>query len=89
MCDICGTGYYRSALTRKNGLLYCPDDIKGMDNVEIGNALKAASSGRNYPTSVREGGNFDHQDDPPVDGSQPLPFDGPSGGTPGEGIEDP
>lgn len=89
MCDICGTGYYRSQLIRKNGYLYCPDDLPGKDRVEIAEALKAAATGRRWPITVRDGGNFDHSDDPPKDGNRPLPFNGPSGGTPGEGIEDP
>ncbi len=88
MCDICGTGYYRSALTRKNGLLYCVDDIAGMDRVEIAEALKAQASGRNWPIAVRDGGNFDHQAHPPPDGHHPLPGAGPSGGDVDD-LEDP
>lgn len=88
MCDICGTGYYRSALTRKNRLLYCVDDLPGMDRVEIAEALKAQASGRNWPIAVTDGGNFDHSDDPPPDGHHPLPVAGPSGGEVGD-LEDP
>ena len=86
MCDICGTGYYRYQLIRKpDGLLYCRDDLGGMDRIEIADALKAASSNRMRPLRIRDGGNFDHLDDPDVS----LPFtppSDPSGGEPGDGI---
>lgn len=90
MCDICGTGYYRSQLRRKlDGLLYCDDDYPGMDRVQIGNALKAQAAGRRWPLVVRDGGNFDHSDDPPADGDRPTVVPGPSAGRPADEIEDP
>lgn len=90
MCDICGTGYYRSELVRKpDGLLYCADDAPGMDRVTIAEELKRASLRRMRPLRFRDGGNFDQSDDPPADGDRPLPFNGPSAGKPGDGIADP
>lgn len=90
MCDICGTGYYRSELTRRSdGLLYCRDDMPGMNNVDIAEALKAQATGRRWPIVVRDGGNFDHSDDPPKDGDRPPVVNGPSAGKPADEVEDP
>lgn len=84
MCDICGIGYLRSQLVRKaDGLLYCPDDVSGLDRVEIAAAIEADTAGRAFFTTPRDGGNFDHRDDPPAHGNRPLPQGGgPSGGDP-------
>jgi hypothetical protein len=90
MCDSCGVGYYRSQLVRKpDRLLYCPDDVSGKDRVTIGEELKRAASRRRYTQAIRDGGSYDHSDDPPPDAGHPLPVEGPSAGTPGDGIEDP
>lgn len=44
LCDVCGVLWYRSRLVRKSdGNLYCPDDVRGMENVTLaeGNARDA------------------------------------------------
>lgn len=83
MCDICGTAYLRSELTRKNGFLYCRDDVSGLDRVEIAEAIQQDTAGRAFFTTPSDGGNFDHRDNPPPHGNRPLPQGGgPSGGDP-------
>lgn len=42
MCDICGAMWRRSQLTRKrDGYLYCPDDVRGDDAVTLAEANSA------------------------------------------------
>jgi len=88
MCDICGVAYLRSRLRRRDdGMLYCRDCDGGLTRVGIANAVKSQVSGRRWTTGVTDGGNFDHQADPPPDGHHALPVSGPSAGTPGDGIK--
>ncbi len=49
LCDICGSLWYSDELTRKiDGLLYCPKDVGGADNVTLSkaNAADAARAQR-------------------------------------------
>lgn len=60
LCDICGVLWYRSRLVRKaDGLLYCPDDVRGLDNVTLseGNARDAVQVLRQR--QVRDSGAID------------------------------
>lgn len=61
LCDICGVLWYRSSLVRKpDMLLYCPDDIRGLDSVTLseGNARDAVRIIRGR--RVRDSGSQDN-----------------------------
>lgn len=64
MCDICGIGYLRSQLRRRDdNLLVCKDD-EGRSPTELdrGNA-QCGNTAQARPVPAG-GGNFDHLDDP-------------------------
>lgn len=66
-CDYCGAMYHRSMLTRKEGgLLACPDDVKGRDEVELSrlNSEHAASVTRSE--SPFSGGSADTRNLPVI-----------------------
>lgn len=72
MCDYCGVAYYRSKLIRDAaGFLVCPRDAKGLDVVSLGQ-IEAANAQRPVVNQyVRDGGNWDHTDDPDPDNPNP------------------
>lgn len=56
-CDICGTVWPRSKLTRKaDGHLYCPQDARGRDSVTLSDGNAMAASGARGPEPRQDGG---------------------------------
>lgn len=63
MCDICGVNWHRADLIRKaDGLLYCPDDVRGEDSVTLSRENAQAALERRGPKQ-READRMDK--DPP------------------------
>ena len=86
MCDYCGVAYLRSQLRRDAAhRLYCRDEGNGRDQVTLGRLIAQDSARPRHGQFPKDGGSFDHSDDPPSTGN-PTPFDPggvPSGGDPG------
>ncbi len=55
LCDICGVSWWNYKLTRKaDGLLYCPDDVKGADSVTLSEANARDSAYTQRRDSARQ-----------------------------------
>ena len=74
MCAFCGVVWYRSQLTMDGaGMLVCPDEGTGRDEVTLGRLI-AQDSARPKRVIIRIlGGADDHTDDPPATGN-PVPY---------------